>query len=180
LPELICVFFIIILGLIFSQNISNAKISSSKDEDKSSVVITTIFPVQAEENNININSNKQEHIIIMSGQVQDPEALSPLLRERKPASFGNQEPSPPPGIAARHPIQLLKITSACGFCTWFLNNKLNFFHDILHSHKVSHTWFKLGLAFSIAILAIKGYMEIYEGKIKKQEGENKNNTNKTP
>ena len=85
----------------------------------------------------------------MPGQVQDPEALSALLRERKPASFGNQEPPPPPGIAFRHPIQLLKITSACGFCTWFLNNKLNFFHDVLHSHKVSHTWFKLGLALSI-------------------------------
>lgn len=38
------------------------------------------------------------------------------------------------------------------------------FHNILHSPNVSHTCFKIGLASSCAILGVKGYVELYEGK----------------
>jgi len=112
----------------------------------------------------------------MPAQQQDPESLASLLRQqrtktRSPNNNENEElhHRPPSIIGRRHPVQLLKITSICGLSAWFLHEKMNLFHNILHSHKVSHTWFKLGLAMSIAILAIKGYMEIYEGKINKKQ-----------
>lgn len=44
-------------------------------------------------------------------------------------------------------------------------------HNILHSPNVSHEWFKIGLASSIAVMALKGYVELYEGKKKKKKVE---------
>lgn len=48
------------------------------------------------------------------------------------------------------------------------------FHNILHNPNVSHELFKIGLASSIAVMAIKGYVELYQGKRnnKKVEYEN--------
>jgi hypothetical protein len=34
----------------------------------------------------------------------------------------------------------------------------------LHHPKINHEWFKIGLAASIAILGLKGYVELYQGK----------------
>ena len=50
----------------------------------------------------------------------------------------------------------------------------NVFHNIMHNPKVSHEWFKVGLAASIAIVFLKGYVELYKGKKqgKKVEYEN--------
>ena len=50
----------------------------------------------------------------------------------------------------------------------------NVFHNIMHNPKVSHEWFKVGLAASIAIVFLKGYIELYKGKRqgKKVEYEN--------
>lgn len=45
------------------------------------------------------------------------------------------------------------------------------FHNILHNPRVSHEWFKIGLALSIAILALKGYVELYQGKKKNKKVE---------
>jgi len=46
------------------------------------------------------------------------------------------------------------------------HHKIDFkvFHAILHSPDVNHELFKMGLAASIAIMAIKAYVELYEGK----------------
>lgn len=50
----------------------------------------------------------------------------------------------------------------------------NVFHNIMHNPKVSHECFKVGLAASIAIVFLKGYVELYKGKKqgKKVEYEN--------
>ena len=43
------------------------------------------------------------------------------------------------------------------------------FHNILHNPKISHEWFKIGLALSIAIMALKAYVELYEGKARNKK-----------
>jgi hypothetical protein len=48
------------------------------------------------------------------------------------------------------------------------------FHNILHNPKVSHEWFKVGLATSIAIMAVKAYVELYEGKTRNKKVEYEN------
>mmetsp|Transcript_1437 Transcript_1437/g.3056 ORF Transcript_1437/g.3056 Transcript_1437/m.3056 type:complete len:170 (-) Transcript_1437:2215-2724(-) len=48
------------------------------------------------------------------------------------------------------------------------------FHNLLHNPDVSHDWFKFGLATSIAVMAIKAYVELYEGKKKKKSVDYKN------
>ena len=51
---------------------------------------------------------------------------------------------------------------------------INLFHNIIHSPKVKHEWFKIGLASSIAIMLIKAYIELYQGKKKKKQVEYEN------
>jgi|UPI000581AC63 hypothetical protein len=51
---------------------------------------------------------------------------------------------------------------------------LNFYRAIMGSPHVSHEWFKIGLAGTIAILSIKAYVELFEGRIKKTEVNYKN------
>jgi len=72
-------------------------------------------------------------------------------------------PAPPPGLPARHPLQILK-RSAIIAGTLYAMYEFKVFHNILHSPRVSHEWFKVGLATSIAIMGLKGYVELYEGK----------------
>jgi hypothetical protein len=52
------------------------------------------------------------------------------------------------------------------------NADINLFHNIIHSPEIKHDFFKVGLASSIAIVAIKAYVELYQGKKKKVEYEN--------
>eukprot|EP00536_Pseudo-nitzschia_multiseries_P001120 jgi/Psemu1/180302/e_gw1.14.304.1 len=47
--------------------------------------------------------------------------------------------------------------------------RMNTYHTIMHSPEVSHEWFKVGLAASIALFSIKAYVELYTGKLRKQE-----------
>lgn len=51
------------------------------------------------------------------------------------------------------------------------NTDFKVFHVILHNTDISHTWFKIGLATSIAIMGLKGYVELYEGKKKHKKVE---------
>ena len=46
---------------------------------------------------------------------------------------------------------------------------MNVFDKIMHSPEVSHTWFKLGLASSVAVMMIKGWVELVEGKKRKRK-----------
>jgi len=78
--------------------------------------------------------------------------------------------APPAGLPPRHPLQILKRTAIIGGTLYALYD-FQVFHNILHNPKVSHAWFKCGLAVSIAIMALKGYVELYEGKKKKRKVE---------
>jgi len=43
------------------------------------------------------------------------------------------------------------------------------YQTIMHSPDISHEWFKVGLAASIALLTLKAYVEMYTGKLQKKE-----------
>lgn len=67
-------------------------------------------------------------------------------------------------LPARHPINIIKRCIYMGLSAWGLH-KFQVYHTILHSPDVSHEWFKIGMATSVAILALKVYVEMYAGKI---------------
>lgn len=48
-------------------------------------------------------------------------------------------------------------------------HRLNVARAIFRSPRVGHAWFKLGLASSVAILAVKAYIELYQGKMKNRK-----------
>mmetsp|Transcript_3166 Transcript_3166/g.7507 ORF Transcript_3166/g.7507 Transcript_3166/m.7507 type:complete len:173 (-) Transcript_3166:276-794(-) len=51
----------------------------------------------------------------------------------------------------------------------YLLDKMNAYHEIMHSPHVSHQWFKVGMAASLGLLTLKAYVEMYTGKIQKKE-----------
>lgn len=54
-----------------------------------------------------------------------------------------------------------------GLSAWGLHY-FQVYQAIMHSPNVDHEWFKIGLATSVAILALKVYVEMYAGKIQGQ------------
>ena len=44
----------------------------------------------------------------------------------------------------------------------------------MHHPKINHEWFKIGIATTIALLAVKAYVELYEGKMKDKKVEYEN------
>mmetsp|Transcript_9736 Transcript_9736/g.29014 ORF Transcript_9736/g.29014 Transcript_9736/m.29014 type:complete len:173 (-) Transcript_9736:403-921(-) len=88
-------------------------------------------------------------------------------------SRGNSRPNNPYSDSARSssrwdPINVLWRTLCIGVSLHLLHH-MDAYHTIMHSPEVSHEWFKVGLAASIALFSIKGYVEMYTGKLKKQE-----------
>ncbi len=67
-------------------------------------------------------------------------------------------------LPVRHPLNILKRCFYMGLSAYGLY-KFNVYHTILHSPMINHEWFKIGLATSVAILALKAYVEMYHGKI---------------
>ncbi|KAL3806999.1 hypothetical protein ACHAXA_000944 [Cyclostephanos tholiformis] len=82
-------------------------------------------------------------------------------------------PEPSPGLPARHPLNILKRSAIMGG-TLYVLHELKLFHNILHSPSVSHGWFKIGIASTIALLAVKAHVELYEGKLKDKKVEYEN------
>uniref|UniRef100_A0A7S1URH0 Uncharacterized protein n=1 Tax=Grammatophora oceanica TaxID=210454 RepID=A0A7S1URH0_9STRA len=74
----------------------------------------------------------------------------------------------PTVLAPLHPLNLLKRGAIIGGSLWGLHS-MKVWYTILHSPNVRHEWFKAGVGASIAILMIKAYVEMYAGKLKKQE-----------
>jgi len=105
----------------------------------------------------------------------DLEQSAPLRRRglREGNDAMSMIPPPPPGLAARHPLQLMKRTAIIGG-TLYAMQTINLFHNIIHSPEVKHEWFKAGLACSVLIMAIKAYVELHQGKMKKQQVEYEN------
>ena len=72
---------------------------------------------------------------------------------------------------------LIRILYSCYFATTLLHNSqhthvdFKVFHNILHSPDINHELFKVGLATSIAIMLLKGYVELYAGKTQKRKVE---------
>ena len=67
-----------------------------------------------------------------------------------------------------HPLNILKRSGYIGGAAYGLH-KLQAPSAILHSPQIRHEWFKLGLAGTIAILTIKAYVELYQGKLHKRK-----------
>lgn len=98
----------------------------------------------------------------------DVEQSAPLRRRlATPANDVKSDrpnlPPPPQGLPPGHPLQILKRSAIIGG-TLYAMHDFDVFHNILHSPHVRHEWFKIGLASSIAIMALKGYVELYMGK----------------
>uniref|UniRef100_A0A7S2U566 Uncharacterized protein n=1 Tax=Attheya septentrionalis TaxID=420275 RepID=A0A7S2U566_9STRA len=73
------------------------------------------------------------------------------------------------GLPPRHPMNIAKRMTVIGCCSWGLISHFGIWNAILHSPRVSHEWFKFGLAGSLLILAIKTYVELYRGRIQRQQ-----------
>ena len=86
-----------------------------------------------------------------------------LLRNR---GAGQQFPST--ALPPNHPFNLGKRVLILLTAIWGLH-EFTVYHAVLRSPHVSHAWFKLGFASSVAILLIKSYVELYEGKTKKRK-----------
>ena len=101
---------------------------------------------------------------------RDPESHQ---REASTAAVSNPYTGGPPVLPTYHPINVLKRTGYIVFALVALH-KLDALKAILRSPKVSHEWFKIGLAGSLAILSIKAYVELIAGKLQKQTVNYKN------
>jgi len=118
--------------------------------------------------------------------MKDEEAAA-LLRKRNPSSSETTgddgkrvKPFPPAsgGLPPRHPINLLYRCAVIGGSLWLLHH-MEVFVTIMRGAKVNHMWFKAGLAASIAIQILKGYIELYDGKSKQQKIEYANYRHET-
>uniref|UniRef100_A0A7S4ERP4 Uncharacterized protein n=1 Tax=Pseudo-nitzschia australis TaxID=44445 RepID=A0A7S4ERP4_9STRA len=67
-----------------------------------------------------------------------------------------------------NPINFLWRTLWMSVSLHFLH-LMDTYHTIMHSPEVSHEWFKIGIAASIALFSIKAYVEMYNGKLLKRE-----------
>uniref|UniRef100_A0A7S1D8F6 Uncharacterized protein n=1 Tax=Cyclophora tenuis TaxID=216820 RepID=A0A7S1D8F6_CYCTE len=70
-------------------------------------------------------------------------------------------------MSPNHPVNVIYRVGVLGGSLYFLHT-WSVYDTILHSPNVRHEWFKIGLAASIALLAVKGYVEMYEGKLNKK------------
>lgn len=81
-------------------------------------------------------------------------------------------PPPQPLIPYNHPVNILyRIVVMAG--SIYGLQYMDVFHQIMRGPLVSHMWFKIGLASSIVVAGIKAYMELYEGRMRKQKVEYK-------
>ena len=44
---------------------------------------------------------------------------------------------------------------------------LEVYQQVMFGKDIRHHWFKLGLALSVGVAGLKGYVELYEGRVKK-------------
>jgi len=103
----------------------------------------------------------------------DPESHRASLTQQQQQQQINNPYSPSPSssggmLSPYHPINVLKRTLYITLAVYGLHH-LEAFTSILHSPRIRHEWFKIGLAGSILILIIKAYVELYAGKQLKQK-----------
>jgi hypothetical protein len=81
--------------------------------------------------------------------------------------YSDLPPLPPPR-PRWHPLNILSKGAWMGGSLYVLHI-LEAYHTILKDPDISHTWFKIGLAASIALLMVKAYVELYTGKLQQQQ-----------
>lgn len=110
------------------------------------------------------------------------EEAAELRRRLKGPRIGGTGPVPSSSISSMshryNPINLIYRFAVMGGSLYSLHS-MKVFHQIMRGVKVNHDWFKVCLAASVAIAAIKGYMELYEGHAKKRKVEYQNYKNST-
>lgn len=92
----------------------------------------------------------------------DVESTVPLTRRPVENPY-NQELGP------RHPYNIFKRCGIISASLYGLHSHFQVHEKIMHSPLIGHEWFKVGLAASVAILALKSYVELYQGKIRKKK-----------
>jgi len=102
------------------------------------------------------------------GSAKRPAQASTSSRNATTSKHRHHAPPRDPPLPPRHPLNILYRTSVIGGSVYGLH-RMSVFHNIVKSPQVDHQWFKVGLAASIAVSMIKAYMELYEGKIRKQK-----------
>jgi len=92
------------------------------------------------------------------------------LSQRKPPS--------PNQLPAHHPINIIYRVGVITGSLYILHI-MEVFATVMRGPSVRHGWFKMGLATSVAIQMVKGYVELYDGKSKKKKIEYANYRNET-
>mmetsp|Transcript_13273 Transcript_13273/g.19346 ORF Transcript_13273/g.19346 Transcript_13273/m.19346 type:complete len:187 (+) Transcript_13273:166-726(+) len=117
--------------------------------------------------------------------VEEPQSIRqrPKKNVKGGGNGGNGKKSPmmpvsQPVIPYNHPVNILYRVVVC-FGSLYLLHEMEVFHQIVRGPDVSHEWFKIGLAASVAIAGIKAYMEMYEGKMNKKKVEYQGYKNST-
>mmetsp|Transcript_65224 Transcript_65224/g.96445 ORF Transcript_65224/g.96445 Transcript_65224/m.96445 type:complete len:180 (-) Transcript_65224:669-1208(-) len=81
-------------------------------------------------------------------------------------SSGPQNPYKQTSMSPNHPFYQIKRSAIVGASLYGLHY-MKVYHTILRHSKFDHVWFKIGLACCVALLALKSYVELYQGKTKK-------------
>jgi hypothetical protein len=90
----------------------------------------------------------------------------------------NNGVGPQLGLHPRHPVNLM-YRAAVILGSLYGLHMMEVFHKVLRGPDINHEWFKLGLAATIAISMIKAYMEMFEGRVRKQKVDYQNYKNAT-
>lgn len=80
--------------------------------------------------------------------------------------YSSQTPS---SLGAYHPITLLKRCLYMSISGYVLIRYFNLYNVILQSPHVRHQWFKVALALNVALLTVKAYVEVFEGRVRKSK-----------
>uniref|UniRef100_A0A6U0QB52 Transmembrane protein n=1 Tax=Eucampia antarctica TaxID=49252 RepID=A0A6U0QB52_9STRA len=99
------------------------------------------------------------------------EESAQFLRNRGTRRKKGDDPFPniPPSTAlpARHPVNILKRLTYIS-CSSYVLHLMGLWYEVIHGPDVNHLWFQIGMAISVAIQAVKTYLEMYEGRYKKR------------
>ena len=97
--------------------------------------------------------------------------MDPESNQRRPNSSVNNPyaAGPEPNVLPTwHPINVLRRCFYMGISLYGLHH-FRAYQTIMKSPNVSHEWFKIGLASTVAILFLKAYVELYSGRLQKKE-----------
>jgi hypothetical protein len=106
--------------------------------------------------------------------MKDLEQPNTSIRQRKNGdNTANSSQRPPSSssdhhLPARHPINIIYRSGVMAGSLYLLHY-LEVFATVMRGPSVKHGWFKIGLAASVAIQMMKGYIELYDGKSKRQK-----------